>query len=417
MTHKRTIPGAIVSTDPEFRQTLRLALQQGDQGVALGAEIAAPYDSISPEQVQALREIDPELIFLDLEDDPATGIRFAQFLTDASPGRRFIAAGPDLSAELLLEAMRAGVAEYLPKPVSPEALAAAVQRVGRKLAHANGRGAGGARKAGELFAVFSAKGGAGSTTVATNLAIHLQHLTGKKTLLLDLDLELGEIAVFLGMQPRFNFVDMIRNFHRMDAELLASYIERHDSGVHLLSAPFHPERAETVTPDAIRKVLQFLRQHYEYILIDTPRSFSASTLAVFEQAETVFIVSSVDLPSLRNIKRCMPLLARVTATGAARDKVRLVVNRYHPDDIISLEEVERTLGLDVYWTLANDYETVMQGINSGQPVIQNNGSRFAQDLRALGAEIAGLGGGQNGRRTRLGSLRKLFSRKTEGVAQ
>jgi pilus assembly protein CpaE len=75
---------------------------------------------------------------------------------------------------------------------------------------------------------FSAKGGSGSTTVATNLAIHLHQLTGKKVLLVDLDLELGEIALFLGVQPRFNLVDLVRNFHRMDEELLASYIEQHE---------------------------------------------------------------------------------------------------------------------------------------------------------------------------------------------
>src|SRR5690606_11441020 len=125
--------------------------------------------------------------------------------------RRFLAVGPTLSPELLLEAMRAGITEYLPKPVTAEALAGALDRLERKLGGAAKDGP--ARQPGRVFAFFSPKGGSGSTTTATNVAIQLHRLTGKRTLLVDLDLELGEIALFLGVQPRFNFVDMIRNFH------------------------------------------------------------------------------------------------------------------------------------------------------------------------------------------------------------
>ena len=136
---------------------------------------------------------------------------------------------------------------------------------------------------GKLFAIFSPKGGSGSTTVATNLAIHLHRLTGKRTLLVDLDLELGEIALQLGVEPRFSFIDMVRNFHRMDAELLASYIENHESGVHLLSAPYHPDRSEVVTGDQISRILQFLKRNYDYVIVDTSKLFSPATLATFSQ--------------------------------------------------------------------------------------------------------------------------------------
>ena len=113
-----------------------------------------------------------------------------------------------------------------------------------------------------------------------------------------------------------------------------------------------------MTADEIRRILHFLRQHYDYIVVDTSKSFSPATLAAFEQADLVFLVTNVDLPSLRNIQRGLPLLKRVLARG--EEQIRLVVNRYHPDDEISLKDVERTLGLKVYWTLSNDYEAVMR---------------------------------------------------------
>jgi len=196
--------------------------------------------------------IGPELVILDIEEAPDLGIKFAQFMSESVPGVRFIAAGPLLQPEHMLTAMRAGVVDYLPKPVTGEAMRASLDRIRAALGH--GGKDGGPKQPGKLYAFYSAKGGAGTTTTATNFAVVLHRVTGKKTLLVDLDLELGEIALLLGVQPRFNFVDMVQNFHRMDAELLASYIERHSCGVHLLSAPYQPDKAEVVTGEEIRRV-------------------------------------------------------------------------------------------------------------------------------------------------------------------
>jgi pilus assembly protein CpaE len=348
----------------------------------------------------------PQLIFIDLEEDPEVGIKLVQFLADQQPNRYFVAAGPVLAPELLLEAMRAGVTEYLPKPVTREALLPALERLERKLGMAAGTAA---RAPGRVMTFVSAKGGSGATTVATNLAVHLQQLTGKKTLLVDLDLELGEVALFLGVQPRFNLVDLVRNFHRMDAELLASYIERHKSGVHLLSAPYQPEKVENVTGEQIRAILHFLARHYDYVVVDTPRTFTPATLAAFEQADQIFLISNVDLPSLRNIKRCLPLLDRLTG-GHMSDRVRLVINRHNSSaNEISLSEVERTLGLNIFWKLSNDYEAVIRSINTGEPLmLDGKVSTFARDLKALGAELTGLGAVTGGKRGALGGLRRFF---------
>jgi pilus assembly protein CpaE len=400
------IPSALISTDAGFRDTLVQLLAEPGRGFSLGAEIGVPFIEIGDTQLKQLRKVQPQLIFIDLERDPEVGIKLAQFLADQQPNRHFVAAGPVLAPELLMQAMRAGITEYLPKPVTREALVPALERVQRKLGVAT---TGSAREPGQVMTFFSAKGGSGATTVATNLAIHLQQLTGKKVLLVDLDLELGEIALFLGVQPRFNLVDLVRNFHRMDAELLASYIEQHKSGVHLLSAPYHPEKVESVSGEQIRSILHFLREHYDYVVVDTPKTFTPATLTAFEQADQIYLVSNVDLPSLRNIKRCLPLLDRITG-GRMSEKVRLVVNRHNSSaNEISLDEVERTLGLKIFWKLGNDYETVIRSINTGEPlVLEARSSDFAKDLKALGAELTGLGAVTNGRRSAFGGLRRFF---------
>lgn len=401
------IVAAALSTDRDLLVRLREVV--GENGsIVLATEVALPFAEVSREELSKLRETDPRLIFIDLEEDPELGIRLAKFLAEGNPQRMFVGVGPVPESALLLEAMKAGIVEYLPKPVEPDDLNAAIKRMERRFLGVTEAAA--PKAPGEVFAVFSPKGGSGSTTVATNMAIHLHQLTGKKTLLVDLDLELGEIAVLLGVQPRFNFVDMIRNFHRMDTELLASYIEKHESGVHLLSAPFHPEKVEVVPGEGIRKILAFLKNHYEYIVVDTSKSFTPATLATFEQADRIFLLINVDLPSLRNIKRCQPLLDRIV--GADQERIRLVVNRYHINDVISLEEVERTIGMQVFATLSNDYESVIRSINTGQPVINNEKSPFARDLRALASEVAGVSPSKNGHNSRLPSWVKVFSRRT-----
>jgi pilus assembly protein CpaE len=406
---ERSIRTALISTDRGFREMVKDVFLSQEGWSAPALEITSPFGAFGDELMRSVRQLHPDLVILDLSDDPELGIKLAQFLSESSPGLRFIAAGPLLAPEHLLVAMRAGVADYLTKPVDAEAFRDSMERV-RHLLGVTGRE--GPKQPGRLYAFYSAKGGAGTTTAATNFAVVLQRLTGKKTLLVDLDLELGEIALLLGVQPRFNFVDMVQNFHRMDAELLASYIERHDSGVHLLSAPYHPEKAEVVTGDEIRRILHFLRRHYDFVVVDTAKSFSPGTLAAFEQADLAFIVTNVDLASLRNLQRGLPLLKRMMAKGD--DHLRLIVNRYHENSDITLSDVQRTLGLRVFRTLSNDYEGVSRSISAGKPIVLNGNSKFTQDMKRLGTDVTGLRGKKTERNGRLGALsapfRKLFAR-------
>ena len=412
---ERTIKSAVISTDQALRELLRKVVGAEDLGITVGLEVIVPFPEINDSHLEQLRQLAPDLIFLDVSDDPIMGLKFAQFLIEGAPNRRIIGLGEPLTPELLLQAMQAGVSEYLPKPVSEEKVQDAIDRIARKFGH---RVEERRREPGKLLAFFSPKGGAGSTCVATNMAISLHRLTRGKVLLVDLDLELGETALLLGVEPRFSFVDLVRNFHRVDAGLLASYIERHDSGVELLSAPFHPAKAETVTGDQIRQILHFLKQHYDWVVVDTSKSFTPPTLATFEQADSVFLVTTVDLPSLRNITRCLPLLERMGQVKGD-DWLRIVVNRYQASDPITLKEIHKTLGIPVYWTLANDYESVMNSINSGKPVVLSEKSAFARDMKALVADVTGSAPGRNSKSgilENLKPLKKIFGR-SQGEAR
>jgi pilus assembly protein CpaE len=375
---------ALISSDSSFGAQVKQLLSGPDRPLALELELTGPMYQLGEQQIQALRGLGPELIILDFEESQELGLQLAQYLVELNPAQLFIATGPTLSTDQLMQAMRAGVTDYLPKPVASEDLRAAITRCAQKLQKRTSEKQ---QQPGQVFSFFSPKGGAGATTLATNLAILIHRTSQKKTLLVDLDLELGESALVLGVQPRFNFVDFAENFRRMDATLLGSYIEHHPSGLHLLSAPMQPEKAEAVTPDQIRRILTFLRQHYDYIIVDTPGSFSPLTLTIFEQADLVFVISTADIPSLRNIQRGVPTLKRVLVKG--EEQIRLILNRYDPKDAISVQDVERSIGMKVFWKVSNDYEAVMTSLNAGRPIVLNGGSPYTRDLKRLAFLVTG----------------------------
>lgn len=402
----RIIPTAVISRDPHFRDALREALRDAAPELDVGIVLSEPVGGIGTPEVERMKEAKTELVFLDLEGDLPGALRLAHSLEESRAGHRFIAVGPELSQSGLMEAMRAGITEFLPKPLDRTELGAALDRTRRKLVSPSGNGH--APTIGRFFAVMGSKGGVGATTVATNLAVAIHKASGKRTLLVDMAL-MGDASSFLGMMPRFDFVDMVRNLHRMDAGLLTSYIEPHESGIHLLSAPFQPDKAEGLPADGIRKLLSFLKQHYEYGVIEVSRTLSPGALAALDQAEDIFLVAEADLSSLRNIKRSLALLEKVS--GAEGEKIRLVINRYKASGLISRAEIEKALELPVCRTLSNSYEAACRSLDAGKPAVGNTRCALARDLDALGKDLAGAKDETNGRRGFLGSLKGLFSRR------
>lgn len=381
---KNVLRIGLVSGDNGLKNVVLDAVDGAKRPVRIDFQIPRPAAELEVEELDRIRSAEPQIVFLDLSEDPRGAMRVVGALGAKCPRTALVGVGPELDAALLMEAMRAGVVEYLPQPVEAKAV---YEAVGRVLQKRGWTGSSEPEEAhhGQVLAFFSAKGGAGATTVATNVGIELHRTTGKKTLLVDLDLEMGEIASLLGVQPRFHLVDLVRNFHRMDADLLASYIESHDCGVHVLSAPFEPEIGEEVTGEQIGGILAFLRSHYDFVVVDTSKSLAPPALTTLKAADRIFLVTNVDVPSIRNLKRALPALDGVT--GGDVDRLRLVVNRYNPKGLVGLKDLEDTLGLEAYATLGNDYKTVIQAISTGRPLVLNGSSRYAGQIRDLAQDI------------------------------
>jgi pilus assembly protein CpaE len=193
----------------------------------------------------------------------------------------------------------------------------------------------------------------------------------------------------------------------MDRNLLESLIERHDSGLHLLASPAQPA-GETFTKEQVRSALQFLRRHYDHIVIDLARTVTPVTLAALERADDVLLLATPELPTLRNTKKVLPIVQRTVSDERA---LHVILNRHKASDLIGPKDVREVLGLDVYCTLERDDEYLTLSMNEGTPVVTQPKSRYARDLRALGESLAGPMNGKRSARG-LGSLLGLRRTKT-----
>jgi len=370
---------ALISADEGFRHSVLGLVREA--GVHLAIDLQTPGDELSREDLEKILSASPKMIFLDLGENPS-GVGGIQVLTQEAPEVDLVVAGPVLSAEGLLAVMRAGAGEYLPRPFSNKETAEAFSRLRRR---ARPTSQDSPQTPGKVVTVFSAKGGTGVTTVSTNLAVALRILTNKEILLLDSALALGTAAVAMGVQPRYSYLDVIQNFHRLDEELFRSFLESHDSGVHLLASPISPSGMEVPSPDDVHGLLGLCRQHFDYVIIDGGNSLSDYLISILRESDERILVVTPELPSLRNLKLALDLYGRMN--GKVPPKV--VLNQYQEKLGLSEGDVESGLGERITAVLGKDDVRILQSINLGRPEVQTGKSRFARSLMKLGSDIAG----------------------------
>lgn len=378
------IKTAVVSGHRGFRDAVAGLLHDFPDLLTAVADVTLPMGKLDSDALELLHERDPELVLADFDGDPVSSLRYIRLLSDARPSRVFLGTGPQLPPQLLMDAMRAGVSEYLPQPVEPRDLEDALRRLARKL----GRGPGGSTSGGGRIVAFTgAKGGTGVTTTAVNAAVHAHKVAGRRTLLLDLDLESGSAGVLTSVAPRYSVLDLLDNLHRLDESLLESLVKEHESGVHVLPAPQDPTDKRAVKAEQLRTVLRLLRHHYQLIVVDLARPLSAVGRVVLEQVDELYLVLNGDLPSLRNAKRILPHLKNALAGRDA--PLSLVLNRSAAGAEITDADVRAALQLPVAFTLRQDDAHVLRSVNVGRPVVLNGTrSKYGQDVKGLGMAIA-----------------------------
>jgi pilus assembly protein CpaE len=275
----------------------------------------------------------------------------------------------------MLEAMRAGVNEFVSAPVTVAELQAGIKRLMGNLT---------TMTRGETYAFIGAKGGVGATTVAVNTATALAKLSPDATLLIDLNATCGDAAVFLGAEPRFSVMDALENVGRLDAAFFKGLVVRTKGGLDLLGASARPV-SRNFEPSRIRTLLDFASQTYQYTVLDVPRSDSAA-LDSLELASKIVLVVNQELATVRNASRTAATLKQ--RYGQAR--LSMVLARTDRRAEIGIEDVERTVGLEISHTIPNDYRLALQAMNKGRPVVLDGANELAAAFKTFARELASV---------------------------
>jgi pilus assembly protein CpaE len=287
------------------------------------------------------------------------------------------------SSQLLEQALDADVADVLLLPQLTDNVIFAI----RKAAHAGRRmmGSASAVAHGRIVTVFSPKGGTGKTSIATNLATALAKHENKRTLLLDLDLQFGDAAIMLGLQPEKTIYDLVSAPGELDPEKLAGYTTRHVSGLDILPAPLRPEDAELVTEAKIGRLLEVARTSYDLIIVDTSPFFHGPMLATLDQTDELLLVCSLDVPTIKNVRLSLQTLELLSFP---MKKVHIVLNRANSKVGMKESEVETALERKVRYQVPSD-RAVPLSINRGTPVVlADAGADFSVAMRDVAKAVA-----------------------------
>jgi len=284
-------------------------------------------------------------------------------------------------ATALLEgALEADVADVLLLPQLVENVVFTI----RKAAHAK-RGVPTVTRAqlGRVVTVFSPKGGTGKTVTASNLAAALAK-QGKKTLLLDLDLQFGDAAIVMGLEPDKTIYDLVVAPGELDIEKLAGYTAKHTTGLDVLPAPLRPEDAELVTESKITRLLEVARECYETIIVDTSPFFHGPMLATLDRTDELLIICGLDVPTLKNVKLALQTLELLSFPAS---RIKFVLNRANTKVGLNKREVESALRATMIAEVPSD-RAVPVSVNRGTPaVISDPGSDFSKAMTSLAKSI------------------------------
>ncbi len=328
------------------------------------------------EGIQLAKETRPHVVLMDINMPDMDGIQATEIITKDVPSAQIIIVSVQSDTDYLRRAMLAGARDFLSKPPPADELVNTIRSLGQLSqqreyllsAQPTGGGTtGGGSKglAGKVISVYSPKGGAGCTTLVTNLALAL-HTEDTKVVIVDANLQFGDVGVFLNLQGKYSLVHLAERAEESDDDFLQSVLVAHPSGVKVLLGPPTPEDAELVNAAQLKKVIETLRPFFHYILVDTSAVLRDVELSIFDASDRVLLVATPDIPSLANIKKFFDLIDKLEYPP---EKLLLLLNRVDRRGGISAANVEETLKHAVRGQIQLDDKTVLASINAGVPFI------------------------------------------------
>lgn len=365
----------IVDDIAETRENVRKLLQfESDVDVAGVARSGR-------EGIQLAQELDPDVILMDINMPDVDGITATEEIRLKSPHIQVVILSVQGDQNYMRRAMLAGARDFLTKPPMGDELISAIRRAGQmshveRMKGAKQLGASsvsggpasmanfGPPSRGKIVTIYSPKGGTGSTTLAVNLAIALNN-EDTRTVLVDGNLQFGDVAVFLNEQGKNTILDLAPRVDELEPDVVEDILIKHDaSGVRILAAPQRPEMAEKVSAEQFSKVLQFLQGMYAYVVVDTSPILTDVILATIDISDVIVLVTTQEIPAIKN---CRLVLDLFTTMGVNKGRVVFAMNRYDKRIAITPDRVSENLKHEVSVVIPFDEKVVITAVNRGVP--------------------------------------------------
>ncbi|MBI3947754.1 MAG: response regulator [Armatimonadetes bacterium] len=381
---EETIRVLIVDDSEQTRENLRNILSL-EKDIQVVGEAGNGQDA-----VQRTQELHADVVIMDVNMPGVDGIQATERITTDIPDATVVVMSAAGDQEYLRRAMQAGARDYLIKPFTSDEVVTAIKRVYDKGRQRRQREQGVPLRStpadAKIITLYSPHDGAGKTTVAANLAIAIAMDTGEPVVLVDLNLQFGDLDLVLNLTPERTIVDLVPQFQHLDAGLIEPFLCPHDSGIRLLAAPPRPQFSESVTVYCVQQVLRVLRESYRYIIVDSASTLNDVTLAALDVSDEILLLTTLDVPALRNARISLETMRDLQYET---EKIRLIINRATGELGIKADEAEEYLEHPVAARIPSEGRTVVGSVNQGVPfVISNPETKVAEAMHSLARLLA-----------------------------
>lgn len=369
---------ALARTDEVKNALSGLLMERSD--IALETEVGR-LKSLDPAFMERVGRASLLLVDLDIEDAEEL-VPLRQIISESQGRLSVIATSREVTAQGVRELIRQGIDDFVPQPLEQHCLLDAIDIAKRKARQSRSGVTGG-----QVITIGRAKGGMGATTLAINLALSLITPSGKeepkRVGLLDLDLQFGDAALYLDLDPRSDLLDIVQKPTRLDTALLLSAMTEHESGLEVLQSPIEPVPLDALRTETVGRLIDLAQREFDYVVVDLPLALAAWHEMVLDMTDKLYLVTQLNVPAIRQTKRLIDILKD---EGLYSLPVSIILNRYvkHFNEHKRLRQCSKALDHTIDHYLPEDERTVLEAINRGVPLTEvRRRARICRTIREI----------------------------------